>query len=261
MPTPIKYIAIAIVLIIAFFVLNPIVIIGAGQRGVVFNNASGIEDKVLGEGLHFRAPFVQSVKTMPVKVGRNDINAEAGSKDLQVVNTVITVNWRLDPNQVHRVYQTIGNIDDVLDRIVVPAVNETVKASVAQKTAEEVLTKRPELKGDIEQRLSERLKTYNVILTDVSIVDVKFSAEFDKAIEQKQIAQQESQRAEFIANQKTAEARGEVERAKGIAESQRLIQQTITPELLEKLKIEKWNGQLPQYVVGDGQSLIINPVK
>lgn len=236
-------------LIILIFIF-PIVIIGAGERGVVFNNASGVEERVLGEGMHFRIPFVQSVTTVSIKVQKNDVKAEAASKDLQTVSTDIVVNWHLDASNVHKVYQSIGDEKAVVDRILIPAVNEVVKAAVAQKTAEEVLTKRPELKADIDERLRTRLASYTVVLDDVSVTNVDFSKEFNAAIEAKQVAEQQAKQAFYLAQKAENEAKAAVETAKGQAESQKLVQQSLTPELLQKMAIEKWNGSFPQYFGG-----------
>lgn len=238
------------VLFIILLIFWPIVVIGPGERGVVFNNATGVEDRVLGEGVHFRTPLIQSVTSLPIKVQKNDVKAEAASKDLQTVSTDIVVNWHLDASKVNKVYQNIGDEKAVLDRIINPAVNEVVKASVANYTAEEVLQKRPLLKQNIDEQLQKRLLGYNVILDDVSITNVDFSKEFNAAIEAKQIAQQQAQQAAFLAQKATNEAKAAIETAKGQSESQKLVQQTLTPELLEKMTLEKWNGQYPQYVGG-----------
>lgn len=252
----------AFLLFIVFIILSiffPVVIIGIGKRGVIFNNISGVEKKILGEGVHFRIPLIQNIHSLSIKVQKNDVKAEAASKDLQTVSTDIVVNWHLDASQVNKIYQNIGDEKAVLDRIISPAVNEVVKAATAQKTAEEVLTKRAELKADIDNRLKERLSSYGIVLDDVSIVDVNFSKEFNTAIEQKQIAEQNARKAKFEADQKIEEARGEVEKAKGIAEAQRLVRETLTPELLQKLAIEKWQGGVPQYWGGSAIPFINIP--
>lgn len=238
---------ICLIIIIANF---PVVVIQAGERGVVFSNVSGIEDKVLGEGVHFRTPFVQSVTSLSVQVQKNEVKAEAASKDLQTVNTQIVVNWHLDASKVNKIYQSIGDEKAVVDRILTPAVSEVVKAAVAQKTAEEILTKRPELKVDIDERLRSRLATYNVILDDVSVTNVDFSKEFNAAIEAKQVAEQEAKQAFYLAQKAENEAKAAVEKAKGVAEAQKLVKETLTPELLQKMTIEKWNGNYPTYVGG-----------
>jgi prohibitin 1 len=238
---------ILLVVIIAFF---PIVIVGSGQRGVVFNTATGVENRILGEGTHFRVPFLESVTKLSVRVQKTDVKAEAASKDLQTVNTDIVVNWHLDANKVNKIYQSIGDEQTVVDRILVPAVNEVVKATTAQATATEVLSKRSELKESIDKSLGERLQQYNIILDDVSIVNVAFSPEFNAAIEQKQVAQQNAEKALFTAQEASAAAQATINTAKGEAEANRLKQQSLTQDLLQLRAIEKWNGQLPQVTSG-----------
>lgn len=236
--------------IIITFTFFPLVIVGAGQRGVVFNNLAGIEERILGEGTHFRAPFLESVTTISVRTQKTEVKAEAASKDLQTVNTDIVVNWHLDALRVNKIYQQIGDEKIVVDRILTPAVNEVVKAATAQKTASEVLAKRAELKADVDKLLSERLSKFDIILEDVSIVNVNFSTEFNRAIEQKQVAQQEAERALFRTQEASATAQATINLAKGEAEANRLKQQSLSSELLQLRAIEKWDGKLPTYTGG-----------
>lgn len=224
------------IIIIALF---PIVIVGAGQRGVVFNSITGVENRILGEGFHLRIPLVESVTKVSVRVQKTEVHAEAASKDLQTVNTDIVVNWHMDAGKVNKIYQEIGDDEAVRDRILTPAVNEVVKAATAQKTASEVLAKRPELKRDIDKALSNRLSRYNILLDDVSITNVAFTPEFNKAIEDKQIAQQQAEQAKFL-----------VEKARSEAEANQIKQQTLTPAILQQRAIEKWDGKFPTYFGG-----------
>jgi prohibitin 1 len=246
------------VLIVIFVLLAavPVAFVGAGERGVVFNSFSGVENQILGEGIHFRVPFVQNVTKLSIKVQKNDIKAEAASKDLQTVTTDIVVNWHLDASNVNKIYQNIGDEQAVVDRVLTPAVSEVVKASAAKYTAEEIIAKRPLLKQDIDDALKLRVTPYHVILDDISIVNVDFSKEFNDAIEAKQVAEQNAQKAKFVAQQAEQEAAAEVNRAKGAAEAQRLQQQTLTSEILQKMWIEKWKGDVPTYVAGNSGSLI-----
>lgn len=227
---------IAVFIIILFF---PLVVVGVGERGVVFNNASGIENRILNEGVHVRIPFVEAVTTVSVRVQKTDVKAEAASKDLQTVNTDIVVNWHMDAQKVNKIYQSVGDEKAVEDRILAPAVNEVVKAATAQSTASEILAKRPELKRTIDIALSQRLARYNLLLDDVSIVNVNFTPEFNRAIEEKQIAQQQAEQAKFL-----------VEKARNEAEANRIKQQTLTQEILQQRALEKWDGKLPQYYGG-----------
>ncbi len=246
-----KTIGIIFGILILFLFLKPFTIIGAGERGVVMNFGK-VQNQVLGEGLHFYLPIYTSVKRLSVRVQKDDVKAEAASKDLQTVNVDIVVNWHLDPAKVNNVYQNVGDNKAVLDNIIAPAISEVAKASTAQLTAEEIITKRPQLKADIDERLIARLTPYGIVLTDISLVNVDFSKEFNAAIESKQVAEQDAKRAVFIAQKAEQEAQAVINKAKGDSEAQRLQQQTLTPALLQKLWIEKWNGTLPNNLVVSG---------
>ncbi len=229
----------AIILIGIIIVLFPVVVIRAGDRGVVFNNLSGLENRILDEGIHVRIPLVENVTHVSVRVQKTEVHAEAASKDLQTVNTDIVVNWHMDASRVNRIYQEIGNEEAVQDRILTPAVSEVVKAATAKNTASDVLAKRAELKLSIDKALSDRLKKYSILLDDVSIVNVNFTPEFNRAIEDKQIAQQQAEQARFL-----------VEKARKEAEANSLKQQSLTPQILQQRALEKWDGKLPIYFGG-----------
>lgn len=239
-------------LLFLLFSAGPLVVVGAGYRGVVMNFGK-VQDTILDEGLHFRIPIMTEIKQMSVRVQKTDILAQVGSRDLQDVKLDVAVNWHIDPLKVNKVYQNIGDETQVVNRILIPAVGEVVKAAAAKKNAEEILTKRPELKAEIDDNLDERLANYGIILDSVSLLDVDFSPEFSNAIEQKQIAEQEAQRAAYIAQKAQREAEAEVNRARGKAEAQRLLQMTLTPEVLQNKALEAWDGKLP--MVYGGQPL------
>ena len=243
-------------LIIATFI-KPFAMVGAGERGVVMRFGK-VQDVILDEGLHPVLPIVTSVKTLSVRVQKNDINAEASSKDLQDVTTDVAVNWHIDPTKANTIFQRVGDEGQIVLRIINPAVSEVVKAATAKKTAEEIITKRTELKQEIDNTLKERLAAYGILVDDVSLVNVSFSTEFAKAIEAKQIAEQEAKRAEFEALKAEKVAQAEVNRAKGQAEAQRLQRETLTPELLQKQAIEKWDGRFPTVLGGEGALPFIN---
>jgi prohibitin 1 len=233
----------ALLLLVALF-FRPFAIVNAGERGVVMR-LGRVQDGVLDEGFHFILPFVTSVKTMSVRVQRSDIKAQAASKDLQDVTTELALNWHIDPAKVNTVFQRIGTETEILQRIINPAVSEVLKAATAKKNVEEILTKRTELKNEIDQALKSRLTPYGLAVDDVSLVDFLFSPEFNKAIEAKQVAEQQAKQAEFVALKATKDAEAEVNRAKGQAAAQRLQRSTLTPDLLQKQAIEKWDGNSP----------------
>ncbi|KJH72453.1 prohibitin family protein [Aliterella atlantica] len=247
----------SILFLIVAVIFKPFTIVNAGERGVVLQFGK-VQDGILDEGIHPIVPVVTSVKRISVRVQQNSFTADAASKDLQKVSTQLAVNWHIDSAQVNKVFQRVGDQEEIISRIITPAVSEVLKAATAKKTAEEIITKRNDLKAEIDENLATRLADYNVIVDDVSLVDFSFSPEFSKAIESKQIAEQEAKQAEFIALKASKEAVAEVNRAKGQAEAQRLQRLTLTRELLQKQAIEKWDGRFPTVMGGNGALPLIN---
>ncbi|MCF4969817.1 prohibitin family protein [Nostoc sp. CMAA1605] len=238
-------------------VFRPFTIVNAGERGVVMQFGK-VQDRVLDEGIHTIMPGVTSVRRISVRVHQNTFQADAASKDLQQLKTELAVNWHIDPSKVNKVFQQVGDKEQIVTGIITPAVSEVLKAATARKTAEEIITRRTELKAEIDKNLKDRLQAYGLIVDDVSLVNFSFSPEFSRAIESKQIAEQEAKQAEFIAKKATQEAQAEVNRAKGQAEAQRLQRLTLTPELLQKQAIEKWDGKFPMVINGNGSLPLIN---
>jgi regulator of protease activity HflC (stomatin/prohibitin superfamily) len=200
------------------------------------------------------------VTIVDVKTQRYEVKATAASRDLQIVSSQIVLNYRLDPTQVASIVRDIG-IADYERRIVDPAVQEALKASTAQFTAEELITRRPEVSAAIRDILEERLKTRGVIVESVSITDFDFSNEFSKAIEAKQVAEQDALRAQNelrraqieaqqVVAQAEANAKARLEVARAEAEALRLQRAVLTPELLQLRFIERWDGVLPRVMGG-----------
>jgi regulator of protease activity HflC (stomatin/prohibitin superfamily) len=251
------YVLGGIVFIIAALIFKPFAIVGAGERGVMMRFGK-VQDAILDEGIHPILPIVTSVKTLSVRVQKTDLKADAASKDLQSITTDLAVNWNVDPAKVNQVFQQVGDEEQIVASILSPAISEVLKAATSKKTAEEIITKRTELKTEIDNSLKKRLEPYGVIVRDVSLIDFGFSPEFSKAIESKQIAEQEAKQAEFTVKKATQDAQAEINRAKGKAEAQRLQRQTLTAEILQQQAIEKWNGQFPTVMGGGGTLPLIN---
>lgn len=232
-------------------------IVGPGERGVRVSLGSVSED-AKQPGAYLWVPVILGMSKINVQIQNKQIEASSASKDMQEIHATVAVNWSLSPEKVVTTYKQIGDEDDVVNRILTPAVNEVMKSATAKRTAEEVLTKRMEMKKDIDSGLVERLSAYGITLHDVSIVNLRFSNDFTNAIEKKQIAEQEAKQAEYTAQKATQEAKAEVERAKGQAASQQLVRASITKEILEQKAIEKWDGHFPQYMGGNGVLPFIN---
>jgi regulator of protease activity HflC (stomatin/prohibitin superfamily) len=234
-------ILIALILLVLF---NPFVIIPAGEGGVLLKFGA-VQEKILGEGLQVITPLINSVKKLSVRIESQEISAEASSKDLQEVFADVALNWHLIPEEVNNLYQKIGREQDVVEKIINPAVEEVLKAVIAKYIAEEVITKRGEVKTAVDDLLTARLVNYYLKVDDISLVHVHFSQRFTDAVEAKQIAEQDAKKAGFAVLKATKEAEAKVSRAKGEAQAQEIIHATLTPDILQKEAITKWDGKLP----------------
>jgi regulator of protease activity HflC (stomatin/prohibitin superfamily) len=238
------------ILLIFFLFLNPFVIIGAGERGVVLNFGA-VSPAVLDEGLHIRVPIMQKIIKMDVKVQKSQTDAEAASKDLQETFSTIALNFHILPEKVNVIFQKLGA--DFKERIIDPAVQEVVKAVTAKYTAIEVITQRERVRSEIREMLRQRLQAYNIIVDDFSIVNFKFSDQFSQAIESKQTAEQLAFKAQRDLERIKIEAEQKVTQARAEAEALRLQKENVTAGLVKlrqieaSLKaIEKWDGHMPK---------------
>lgn len=252
---PMRVVIIIGIILLLFLFARPWVEIGAGERGVVLNFGA-VQKDVLGEGLHFRIPVVQTVALMDVKVQKSLTHAAASSSDLQEVSSEVALNYHIIPDKANLVYQNIGI--HFKERIIDPAVQEVVKAVTANYSAEELITKRPAVSEAMRATLSERLMTHNISVDAFSIVGFSFSKIFMEAIESKQTAEQLALKAKRDLDRIKIEAEQKITAATAEAESLRLQRANISLDLIELRKVEanlraidKWNGILPQ-VTGGG---------
>lgn len=262
---PMKAILIAILLLIVIGVVASasVKIVDAGNRGVLLHwNAVDLTAPPLDEGIHFVIPFQDDIVQLEVRTLKYDAETRSASKDLQTVETTVTVNYNPDKERVHILYKEIGL--DYENRVIQPAIEETVKQVTANYNAEELITKRPLVKADIENAIRERLNQFNIVTTVISITDFEFSPLFASAIESKVEAEQKAKKAEndlirieVEARQLEAQAEGtaaaNIAEAKGEAEAIAIINKALAenPNYFEWLKIQAWDGKLP-LVVGDG---------
>jgi prohibitin 1 len=244
-------------IVVAVIGLNSYVIINPGEAGVL-SVLGKAQDGTLLEGLHFKPPFVAKVDIYDLTVQKFEVPAQSSTKDLQDLSASFAINFRLDPTQVVDIRRKQGTLQNIVSKIIAPQTQESFKVAAARRTVEEAITKREELKQDFDMALDARLEKYGIIVLDTSVVDLNFSPEFSKAVEEKQIAEQRAQRAVYVAQEAEQEAEATVNRAKGQAESQRLLRETLTPELLQKQAIEKWDGHFPQVIGGNGALPFIN---
>lgn len=242
-------IGLVLVVVVAILAFQSFTIVPAGHRGVVLQ-LGAVQPKVLEEGFHFKMPFIQSVVPIEVRVQKAESNQVSASRDLQTVTTTLAVNYHLDGTTVNNLYQNVGM--EYRARIVDPAIGESLKAVTAQYTAEDLISKRSEVSAKVKEALASKLSLYNMILDEINITEFKFSEEFDRAIEQKQIAEQQALKSKLDLERIKIEKEQEITRAEAQAEALRLQKQEVTQELIQlrqieaQLKaIEKWDGKLP----------------
>ena len=252
-----KGVKIGIVAALAIIViLNCFTIVEAGHTGVVVTLGK-VKEGVLQEGIHFKIPFVQQIVKIDNRIVKLEVETEAFSKDLQTVETVLAINYRVDTSKSYSIYKNIGaNYETVL---VTPAVNEVLKAITAKYTAEESVTNRVLISDGLVTGLNEKLNDIGLYVTDVNIINFEFSEAFITAIEEKQVAQQkllksETEKQTAIIN---AQANAETVRinAEAQAQANKILNESLSDRVIEYNKVQKWNGILPK-VTGNGGSLI-----
>jgi len=257
-----KILAAFVTVVIVIIVLaESVVIVQAGHRGVVLY-LGAVENRVLGEGWHFITPFAEQVIQLEVRTLKYEADASAASNDLQEVQTVIALNFHIDPSQTNTIYQQLG--EDYANRIIAPTIQESVKASVAKFNAEELITKRETAKGVIAETIRKTLSERDILVETVFITDFKFSEAFSNQIESKVVAYQKFlteqnnlKAVQVIANQTVvqaeAQARANVAKANGESQAIRIINEQLkeSPDYLQWQAINRWNGQMP-YALGSG---------
>jgi len=244
--------------------MSPVAIVPPSSRGVK-TTFGKVDDVVLEPGIHFLLPIAQKIHLMDVQIQKGEGDGDAASKDMQSVHTRIAINYHMRPSAVTTAFKDIGSTTDIVaERIILPATQEAVKAVTAKFTAEELITRRTEVRDSIGLLLREKMERQGLALDEFAIVNFSFSKVFAEAIEAKVKAEQERLKAERDLLRIEVEAKQKVATAKAEAESLAIQRQQITSDLLalrkienEKMAIAKWDGKLPQWVSG-GNTPFVN---
>ena len=242
---PILAVAVVILALSAFFIVPPGEVAIKTRLGSIVDSYS--------EGMHFKVPLLESITRFSIQIQRANIKTQAFSKDLQTMNVLLVVNHRIQRETAVSIFRNLG--PGYVDNIVNPAVQEVFKAIAARYSAEKVISERSTLVEEINAEVKERLTKKEIIVTDISVVDLDFTDQFLKAVEDKQVADQQAQMAGKLVEKAKRDAEQQIAKSRGEAEALRMQREQVTPQLIELRKvdaqlkaIEKWNGVLPGYV-------------
>ncbi len=244
-----------IIFVLLIVVASSFTTVKAGHTGVILTFEK-VSDVVLDEGLHLKIPFVQRVVMMDNMVKKAEAHCSAASKDLQTIESDIAVGYRVLNSKSAELYRTVGT--DFQNIIITPAVQECVKAVSAQFSAEELVSRRQSVSELMSEQLKLKVASYGIEIREFNITSFEFTAEYNAAIEAKQVAEQQTKKAEEDLKRIKIEAEMQIESAQAEAEAYRLKSLEITPEILIMNYIDKWDGKLPTVSSGENNSMIID---
>lgn len=264
-----RIIIVALVVVIALiFAISCFSFVPTGHTGVV-TLFGKVEDYTLDSGVHFKNPFARVIK-MDNRIQKESVELSCFSSDIQEVEVVFTLNYQISKEYAMNIYKTIGK--NYFDTAVSPIITESVKTVAARYTAEDLINKRNELAMAIETDMKEKLLIFNIELVSTSIEDMDFTDAFTDAVEEKQVAAQNKLKAETEAAQRVVEAEAEaqirrvtaeaeayeiLQRAEAEAQANQKLAESITDRLIEYRYYEVWDGKLPQMVMGESTTPMV----
>ena len=245
-----------IVIAVVILLASSVRIVESGEVGVRvrFGKAS---NQPTHEGINLKIPFIEQIKKMNIRVQKIEVTTSSSSKDLQDVEMSLAVNYQIDKKKAVNLYKNVGsNYDEV---ILEPAIEEGIKAVTSKYTAEELITNRSEVSKQCREELDKKVSKYGLSINDFNITNFNFSKEFNKAIEEKQVAEQKVLTAKQELEKERIEAEKKIVKAEAEKRSNELKEESLTDNIIREKFIEKWDGHLPK-VTGSNNMLDINGI-
>ena len=243
-----KSIIISIIILVFLILMSAsVTTINSGEVGIRVRFGKVIEKRAQ-EGINFTIPFIEKIEKMNVKVQKTEVKTSSSSKDLQEVDMSIAVNYKIDNDKAIELYKTVGT--GYVEVVLEPAIEESIKAVTSKYTAEELITNRSEVSQKCMEELSKKVEKYGLNVNDFNITNFSFSDEFERAIEEKQVAEQKVLTAKQELEKEKIEAEKKIVAAEAEKKSNELKQKTLTDNIIKEKFIEKWDGVLPK-VVGE----------
>ena len=251
----------SLLLILVIFLFGSFYTVAPWQRAFTVKFWA-INETVYSNWLHFKMPLIASVVKFDIQTQKITAKAEASSKDLQIVDSDVAVNYSIDASQVINLYKTIGNMAAIQDRIINPIIQEAIKASTAKYTAEELISKRDLVSSDILATLKNKMWDKGINVSAFNILNFTFSKDFNAAIEQKVKAEQEALTQKNVLEQRKYEAQQIVVKAQAEAEAISIQAKAVTSQggadYVKLQWIKQWDGKLPSTVLGSNMNMFMN---
>ena len=243
-------------LLVCFVVMcNPFVMVGPGERGIKIRLGE-VEPECYGEGLHLIFPFIQKFRTMDVKTQRNTLTTSVYTKDIQQAKITYVINYNVQPDKVNKLFQEVGM--DYVSTILTPVVEGTIKDIIGKWNAQDLIANREKATGDILFKLQAQLADNYINVTDFQMTEINYSEVFERAIESKVTAEQEALKAKNKTVQVEEEAKQKVIAAEAEAKSMAIRARALSQNksLVQYEAVQKWDGKMPKYMMGDAVPFI-----
>jgi regulator of protease activity HflC (stomatin/prohibitin superfamily) len=231
----------------SFFIIQPGEVAIKTRLGSIVDSYS--------EGIHLKLPLIENITKFSIQIQRADIRTQAFSKDLQTMTSHLAINHRIQQGTAISIYRNLGK--DYVNTVVDPMAQEMFKAIAAKYSADSIIANRAALVEELNSVVKAKLLEKEIVVTDISVVDLDFTDQFLKAVEDKQVAEQQAKMSEKLVEKAKRDAEQQIAKSRGEAEALRMQREQVTPQLIELRKvdaqlkaIEKWNGVLPGYVGG-----------
>lgn len=241
-----------IIIFMAILAFGSVRTIHSGEVGIKVRFGE-VSERQLDDGINFKIPLIEKIVKMNIQVQKVELETTSASKDLQDVKMTLAVNYRVSANKATDLYKNVGTQYE--EKVLQPAVQESIKAVTSNYTAEELITKRSEVSAECMKTLENKIKKYGLSIDNFNIINFSFSEEFNKAIEEKQVAEQKVLTAKQELEKEKIDAEKKIVKAEAEKKSNEMKQQSLTDNIIKEKFIEKWNGELPK---ATGSNAIFN---
>ena len=247
---------ISIIIVCLLLIVQCFCIVESGEVGIRVRFGK-VGKNTTSEGINLKIPVVEKIEKLNIRVQKIEVNTDSSSKDLQDVNMSLVVNYQINKKEAVNLYKNVGKSYEQV--VLEPAIEEGIKAVTSQYTAEELITNRSEVSEKCQKELEQKVSKYGILVNDFNITNFRFSEEFTRAIEEKQVAEQKVLTAKQELEKERIEAEKKIVAAEAEKQANELKEHSLTDNIIKEKYIEKWNGELPK-VTGSNAILDLDSI-